>query len=182
MNEIVIKIEGLKELTEALQALAGKQTAQTTPEAQNAQPAVQAAPIQPPMQAPAMQPQMAYNVPMQQSVVPLQAPMIPVQQAPMSAPIQPLMQAPVQQDTSAPVQQAPQPVPTAPTAVPTNAAPQQYSFDQLAVALSNVCSKPGGQPQVHGLLQQFGVQALFDLPKEKYGEFATALRGIGGVL
>lgn len=171
MNEIVIKIEGLKELTEALQALA---KAPVTGETQNVQQSAPAATVMQP------QPQMAYNAPMQQSVVPMQAPTVPIQQAPMAATTQAPMQAPVQQGMPAP--QMPQPVPVAPTQVPTNAAPQQYSFDQLAVALSNVCSKPGGQPQVHSLLQQFGVQALFDLPKEKYGEFATALRGIGGVL
>ncbi len=172
MNEIVIKIEGLKELTEALQALA---KAPVTGETQSAQ---QSAPTAPVMQP---QPQMAYNAPMQQSVVPMQAPAVPIQQsAPMTVPTQAPMQAPVQQGMPAP--QMPQPAPVAPTQVPTNAAPQQYSFDQLAVALSNVCTKPGGQPQVHSLLQQFGVQALFDLPKEKYGEFVTALRGIGGVL
>lgn len=176
MNEIVIKIEGLKELTEALQALV---KAPVTGETQSVQ---QSAPAAPVMQS---QPQMAFSAPVQQSVVPMQATTVPVQQAPMVSPTQAPMQAPVQQGMPVPTQpmQTPPTAPMqAPAQVPTNAAPQQYSFDQLAVALSNVCSKPGGQPQVHSLLQQFGVQALFDLPKEKYGEFATALRGIGGVL
>ena len=177
MNEIVIKIEGLKELTEALQALA---KAPVTGETQSVQQSAPAAPVMQP------QPQMAFSAPVQQSVVPMQATTVPVQQAPMVSPTQATMQAPVQQGMPASAPQMPQTAPMAPMQappqVPTNAVPQQYSFDQLAVALSNVCSKPGGQPQVHSLLQQFGVQALFDLPKEKYGEFATALRGIGGVL
>lgn len=142
MNEIVIKIEGLKELTEALQALA----------------------------------KVSYDGASVPAVTTVQAPAVPVQQ-----------QAP-----TVPVQQPAAPIPTAPAPmaaqqpfvaqVPTTAVPQQYSFDQLAVALSNVCGSPGGQAQVHTLLQQFGVNALFDLPKDKYGDFATALRGIGGVL
>ena len=68
------------------------------------------------------------------------------------------------------------------TQVPTTAAPQQYSFDQLAVALSNLCANMGKQQEVHNLLNQFGVNDLFSLPKERYGDFATAMRGIGGVI
>lgn len=179
MNEITIKIEGLKELTEALQTLI---KAPVTGEMQSAQQPIPAAPAM-------QQSHIAYGTSTPQSAVPAQPPTVPVQKSmvPMQAPTMPVqqpvvpMQAPAQQEMPVLIQPAQMP-PTAQMQVPTNAAPQQYSFDQLAVALSNICSKPGGQPQVHSLLQQFGVQALFDLPKEKYGEFATALRGIGGVL
>ena len=34
-------------------------------------------------------------------------------------------------------------------------------------------------PQVMGILQAFGIQAMTELPKERYGEFAAALRGAG---
>ena len=37
----------------------------------------------------------------------------------------------------------------------------------------------GGQQALVGLLSQFGVSALPELPKEQYGAFATALRGMG---
>jgi hypothetical protein len=33
--------------------------------------------------------------------------------------------------------------------------------------------------QIQQLFQQFGIQQLTALPKERYGEYATALRGLG---
>lgn len=65
---------------------------------------------------------------------------------------------------------------TAPGAVPTTET--SYTFDQLAVAATQLVDA-GQQPAVVGLLGQFGVQALTQLPKEQYGAFATALRGLG---
>ncbi len=210
MNEIVIKIkiEGLDWLVTALQTLTGAQTGEERPKSQEQQASaaqMPQAPAQTPLSAPApgipalqpaafpapvpaapatqigipgqiipQQPGTPTPVPAaaQQSVVPLQ---------PLAAPPQqpaPIPVAPAQQPVTAPA-----PVPTAPTQqIPTTAAPEQYSFDKLAVALSNVCALPDGQPKVHALLQQFGVNALFDLPKDRYGDFATALRGIGGVI
>jgi len=76
-------------------------------------------------------------------------------------------------------------VPTAPTspspvapqaAVPT--APQTYTLDQLAVAATALMDA-GKQNELLGLLNHFGVQALTALPKEQYGNFATALRSLG---
>lgn len=148
MNEIVIRIEGLEELTKAVQMLAASHSGQ-----EMQAPAAALQPIQAPTAAP--QPIQA-QIPVVQSV-PVQAPVpsaVPATQAPAFAPVQ----------------------------VPTTALPQQYSFDQLAVAMSNLCANANEQPKVHALLNQFGVSALFDLPKERYGEFATALRGIGGVI
>lgn len=40
----------------------------------------------------------------------------------------------------------------------------------------------GKQQELLALLGRFGVQALNFLPKEHYGEFATALRGLGAKL
>ena len=152
MNEIVIKIEGLEDLTKAVQVLTSVRSEQGV---QVKVPSVTSLPVQP-VQTP-----------------PVNTVQQPVPQMPVAQPVQ------VQVPPTVPVTQAPGSVPIQ---VPTTAAPQQYSFDQLAVALSNLCANAGKQPEVHALLNQFGVTALFDLPKERYGEFATALRGIGGVI
>ncbi|MED9903544.1 MAG: hypothetical protein UFG06_05105 [Lachnospiraceae bacterium] len=157
MNEIVIKIEGLDELTRALQALAAGNVQQVSMQAGPAFSA-QTAVSQMPKQA-------------QQQAVPVTAPQMQAAAPQQTVPVQMAQsQIPVQQPVNAPVQ------------VPTTAAPQQYSFDQLAVALSNLCANMNKQAEVHALLNQFGVNDLFSLPKEKYGEFATAIRGIGGVI
>ncbi len=71
------------------------------------------------------------------------------------------------------------PAPTAPTVVPTAAAPA-YTLDQVATAAANLRStSPGVMPQLFALLGQMGVKSLPELPAEKLGEFATALRGLG---
>lgn len=63
--------------------------------------------------------------------------------------------------------------------VPTTAAAQQYTFDQLAVATANLAS---AGKDVFTILGRFGVSMLMDLPTEKYGEYAAALREAGGVV
>lgn len=152
MNEIVIRIEGLEELTKAVQMLASTHSGQE-------------------MQVPTTAAPQPIQEQQQMQTIPVNTmPQQPVPQMPVTQPV------PVQ---TQPVSAAPDPVPVQ---VPTTAAPQQYSFDQLAVALSNLCANMGKQQEVHALLNQFGVNALFDLPKEIYGEFATAMRGIGGVI
>ncbi len=65
-----------------------------------------------------------------------------------------------------------------PTAVPTTAMPQEYTIEQLQVAAAGL-SQMGRMSQVMGILQQFGVQAMTELPRERYGEFAIALREAG---
>lgn len=62
--------------------------------------------------------------------------------------------------------------------VPTTAVTQDYTLEQLQVAAAGLSSM-GKMPQVMGVLQQFGIQAMTELPKERYGEFAAALRGAG---
>jgi len=105
-----------------------------------------------------------------QSQTPIQQPQqyqqIPVQQPVMSTPT-----APVQQ-SAAPVQS-----PAAPTVVPTSQAPT-YTMEQLAVAATQLIDA-GKMNVLHGILNSFGVVALNQLPKERYGEFATALRQNG---
>lgn len=69
-----------------------------------------------------------------------------------------------------PIQQS---VQTAPTAeAPT------YDLNALACAASPLMAQ-GKQQALQSLLAGFGVQALTQLPPERYGEFATALRGLG---
>lgn len=63
----------------------------------------------------------------------------------------------------------------APTAVPT------YTMDQIAKAGAEL-AQAGKMPQLLGLLQQFGIQAINMLPEAQYGAFAMALRGLGAQL
>lgn len=71
-----------------------------------------------------------------------------------------------------------QPAPT-PGTVPTTAAPRQYTFDQLAVATANLSASG---KDVFSILGRFGANMLMDLPQEKYGEYAAALREAGAVI
>lgn len=61
-------------------------------------------------------------------------------------------------------------------AVPTT--PPEYTQDEIASAAMQVMDK-GGQVQLQELLAAYGVETLPQLPKEQYGNFATALRGMG---
>lgn len=65
------------------------------------------------------------------------------------------------------------PVQTAPVAQP-----QTYTIEQIQTACAPLMDA-GKQQELVGLLAQFGVQSLPQLPKEQYGAFATALRGLG---
>ena len=102
---------------------------------------------------------------------------VPVQQPVAAQQPQPAM---TQQSVA---QQAPPVVSQPPVAgmVPTTAVAQEYTQDQLAVACSGLVNQ-GKQMKLLQLLQGFGVAALVDLPKERYGEFATALRAEGAVI
>ena len=82
--------------------------------------------------------------------------------------------------TQAPVQGAVTPVQTttAPIApVSTGTAPT-YTRDQLAKAATDHLM-PQRMQELTSLLASFGVQSLMDLPENRFGEFATALRGLG---
>lgn len=63
----------------------------------------------------------------------------------------------------------------APTAAPT------YTMDQIAKAGAELAQQ-GRLPDLLALLQQFGVQAVTQIPEAQYGAFATALRGLGAQL
>ncbi|KZE79285.1 hypothetical protein AV654_17595 [Paenibacillus elgii] len=106
----------------------------------------------------------------------------PAQQPAMAPPTQPGygQQPPVQTGavptTGMAPDQLPSQQPPAQTAVPT--ATQSYTLEQLAVAATPLMDS-GKRAELAQLLQQFGAQSLTQLAKERYGEFATALRGLG---
>ena len=87
---------------------------------------------------------------------------------------------------AAPVPPAPAAAPTAPTA-PTQNAPTapavptsapSYTRDDLSRAAMTLMDK-GMQAQLQQLIQSYGVNSLVELPQDQYGNFATALRGVG---
>lgn len=110
----------------------------------------------------------------------------PVQPAPVQQPVQPApAQQPVQPGTVQPQIPAQtgiaphpvqQPAAQAQPAVPTVA--KTYTLDELASAAMLLMER-GMQTQLQDLLAGFGVESLPMLPPEQYGNFATALRGMG---
>lgn len=85
--------------------------------------------------------------------------------------------------TAAPAQAIPvqQPAPVSPVQTPVTAVPtteRTYTLDELANAAMTLMDK-GMQTQLQELLAGYGVEALPALPKDQYGNFATALRGMG---
>lgn len=79
--------------------------------------------------------------------------------------------------STVPAQSAPPvSVPIAPIAPA--APPCTYTIDQIQTACAPLMDA-GKQQELINLLSQFGVQSLPQLPKERYGAFATALRGMG---
>lgn len=92
---------------------------------------------------------------------------VPVQPAPTQ------QTAPVNMGQTQPAAVTPPPVQTpVPTAQPS------YTMEDLSKAGMTLMDS-GRQGELRNLLAQFGVQSLPDLPKEQYGAFATALRGLG---
>lgn len=76
------------------------------------------------------------------------------------------------------------PAPAAPSAPPAAAVPLAeapgYTLEQLARAGAELASQGAEKlSAANSLLAQFGVQSLTQIPKEQYGAFATALRGLG---
>ena len=102
-----------------------------------------------------------------------------------STPVQAVPTTPIAQaaPTATPVQTVPvqQPVPVTPVQTPVTAVPtteRTYTLDELANAAMTLMDK-GMQTQLQELLAGYGVEALPALPKDQYGNFATALRGMG---
>ena len=94
-------------------------------------------------------------------------------QASAPAPQQP-MTPPAQVPTAAPV--SPPTLAAAPVA-----APAAYTLEQLQHAAGELV-RTNKQNALMALLTQFNVPSLIQLPKEQYGAFATALRGIGAMI
>ena len=65
--------------------------------------------------------------------------------------------------------------------VPTVAATPTYTMEQLAVAATGLIDA-GKMQEVQNILATLGAQTLMDLPQEKYGEFASAIKAIGAVI
>lgn len=106
----------------------------------------------------------------QQTVVPTETVAPAATTVPSTPPVQPVPAAPVAQNATSAVN----PVPTA-TATPT------YSMEQLAVAATGLIDA-GKMQDVQNTLASLGAQTLMDLPQEKYGEFASAIKAIGAVI
>lgn len=93
---------------------------------------------------------------------------------------------------SATIAPTPEPVkaaePTAPGAPEPPAAPvvptapaKKYTLDELLAATAPLMDA-GKIAELQALMQKFGVPSMMDIPEEKYGEFATALRELGAEL
>lgn len=106
----------------------------------------------------------------QQTVVPTETVAPAATTVPSTPPVQPVPAAPVAQNAASAVNS----VPTA-TATPT------YSMEQLAVAATGLIDA-GKMQDVQNTLASLGAQTLMDLPQEKYGEFASAIKAIGAVI
>lgn len=106
----------------------------------------------------------------QQTVVPTETVAPAATTVPSTPAVQPVPAAPVAQNAASAVN----PVPTA-TATPT------YTMEQLAVAATGLIDA-GKMQDVQNTLAALGAQTLMDLPQEKYGEFASAIKAIGAVI
>ena len=126
---------------------------------------------------PKPKPQPASTVPYGQQIAPhfpeANTGATPVDQMPQ--PSAPAMETAGQAATQS-VPRAPQTPPTQPAAVPTTE--HTYTAEELQVAAVTLVDK-GLMAQLQEMLHQFGVSSLPELPAEKYGAFATALRGMG---
>lgn len=134
--------------------------------------------VQTPVQQPAVQTQ-------QVSTMPYPAPNAAVQQgapyAGMAVPQQGMVPVAQQQPVMQPQPPMPPMQQPLPTTIPTTAVAQEYTQDQLAVACAGLVNM-GKQPRLMQILQSFGVTTLVEVPKERYGELATALRTEGAVI
>lgn len=94
----------------------------------------------------------------------------PVQQ-PVQQPAQQTVQQPAQQSAQTPVQQPVQ-TPTATVA---------YNFDQIQNCAATL-ARSGKRDGLMAVIKSLGVNALTDVPQNRYNELAAKLRELGGVL
>lgn len=98
--------------------------------------------------------------------------------APKNATIAPTPE-PVKSADPEPVKPAAPETPAAPV-VPTAPA-KKYTLDELLAATAPLMDA-GKIAELQALMQKFGVPSMMDIPEEKYGELATALRELGAEL
>ena len=152
--KILVKIEGLNRLADALFAIAGAGNAGREEEVQET-PEVPAGNIQTPgIHLANTQPEVPATVPVREPQPVAQTPAVPVTA------------------TAAPVNSQGQPQ----LAVPVRAT--TYSLDDLAHAAMALMDA-GRQADLQGLLAKFGVESLPQLPPAHYGAFATGMREMG---
>ena len=72
------------------------------------------------------------------------------------------------------------PEPPAAPAVPTAPA-KKYTLDELLAATAPLMDA-GKISELQALMQKFGVPSMMEIPEERYGELATALRVLGAEL
>lgn len=72
------------------------------------------------------------------------------------------------------------PEPPAAPVVPTAPA-KKYTLDELLAATAPLMDA-GKIAELQALMQKFGAPSMMDIPEEKYGELATALRELGAEL
>ena len=154
--EITVNVTGLDNLVNAIFALANA-AGNYKEETQVQMDATKVTPVVQQTVAPTAAATTVSSTPPVQNVQPVPT----TQTAPM---------APVAQNTAP----AASPVPTA-TATPT------YTMEQLAVAATGLIDA-GKMQDVQNTLASLGAQTLMDLPQEKYGEFASAIKAIGEVI
>lgn len=93
--------------------------------------------------------------------------------APPAAPAPAPIQTPAPAPTPAPTV-APAPSPAIPTSAP------KYGIDDIARAGAMLAQQgPEKLAALNGLLQQFGLQSLTQLPQEQTAAFVQAMRGLG---
>lgn len=157
MATIELHIPELAELTNAIRDLAGAK--QETP-----RPTAPAQPVPTPSAAPAQ-------------IAPAVVPTTPISPTPAYSPAPLAPTNPVSPQAAAPVNPIPNHAPQ--TAAPVAAAPS-YTFEQIARAAGAVADSGKRQEVCDLITKAYGVATLSQIPKDKYGAFATALRGLGG--
>ncbi|MCI9600509.1 MAG: hypothetical protein HFI17_08385 [Lachnospiraceae bacterium] len=107
-------------------------------------------------------------------------------------PVSPTQTVPVQPGPAQIAPTAPAPVPGTPSTmsgapmqipgpIPTTAVPQEYTQDQIAVAMTGL-SDQGRSAELVNILARFGVSSLVQVPKERYPELVLVLREAGAAI
>lgn len=175
MSEMKITIEA-PGLVEAINALAAAMSGKT-PCTCNTAPGMEApAPVAPQMPTAPAAP-VAPAIPPQMPQAPTTAAPVPTSY-PAAAPVAPQM--PTQPVPAAPSMTTPAPV-SAPASVPSAPSNPAITIEALSNAGAALCEK-GMMPQLVGLLQKYGCQAITQLKSEYIPAFAAELRALGAAI